>query len=84
MPSRANSFDRGPSSGGDRRQQTRPFVVEIKPSRKPRNKAQKASIWGKMDLRVPDEPIAAIPEEQGPSAATVVAAQCQSEHPSVA
>ena len=33
------------------RQQTRPFIVEIKQSRKPQNKAQKASIWGNMDLK---------------------------------
>ncbi len=65
------------------RQQTRPFVVEIKPSRKPRNKAQKASIWGKMDLRLTDEPIAANSAEQGPSAATDVVAHRQSERPSV-
>lgn len=66
------------------RQQTRPFVVEIKQSRKPRNKAQKASIWGKMDLRVTDEPIAANSAEQGPSAATDVVAHRQSDRPSVA
>ncbi|ANK77636.1 hypothetical protein FA04_34140 (plasmid) [Ensifer adhaerens] len=66
------------------RQQTRPFVVEIKPSRKPQNTAQKASIWGKMDLRVTDEPIAANSAEQGPSAATDVVAQRRSERPSVA
>ncbi|MHA4735354.1 hypothetical protein [Ensifer adhaerens] len=81
---RANSFDRDPTSGGDLRQQPRPFIVEIKPSRKPQNKAQKASIWGKMDLRVTDEPIAANSAEQGPSAATDVVAQRQSERPSVA
>lgn len=45
------------------RQQTRPFIVEIKQSRKPRNKAQKASIWGKLDMRISDEPLAAIPAE---------------------
>jgi hypothetical protein len=33
------------------RQQTRPFIVEIKPSRKVRADTQKPSIWGKLDLR---------------------------------
>jgi hypothetical protein len=66
------------------RQQTRPFIVEIKQSRKPRKKAQKASIWGKMDLRVTNEPIAATSAEQGPSAATDVVAHRQSERPSAA
>ncbi len=37
-----------------------------------------------MDLRVSDEPTAAIPAKQGPSAATDGVAQCQSERPSVA
>ncbi len=84
IPSRANSFDHDPSSEETYAKQTRPFIVEIKRSRKPQNKAQKASIWGKMDLRVTDEPIAANSAEQGPSAATDVVAQRQSERPSVA
>ncbi|WDZ82004.1 hypothetical protein PWG15_35525 (plasmid) [Ensifer adhaerens] len=66
------------------RQQTRPFIVEIKQSRKLRNKAQKASIWGKMDLRVSDEPLATIPAEPGPTAASDVVDQLQSERPSAA
>ncbi|WP_104668096.1 hypothetical protein [Ensifer adhaerens] len=64
------------------RQQTRPFIVEIKQSRKPQNKAQKASIWGNMDLSVSDEQLAAMPAE-GPSAATEVVSQLPGERPSV-
>ena len=32
------------------RQQTKPFLVEKKPSRKPKSGAEKPSIWGKLDL----------------------------------
>jgi hypothetical protein len=32
------------------RQQTKPFVVEIKQSRKLKSTDQKPSIWGKLDL----------------------------------
>ena len=32
------------------RQQTKPFIVEIKPSRKAKADSQKSSIWGKLDL----------------------------------
>lgn len=32
------------------RQQTKPFIVEKKPSRKPKSGAGKPSIWGKLDL----------------------------------
>jgi hypothetical protein len=32
------------------RQQTKPFIVEKKPSRKPKSGAAKPSIWGKLDL----------------------------------
>jgi hypothetical protein len=31
------------------RQQTKPFIIERKPSRKPRLDAAKPSIWGKLD-----------------------------------
>ncbi|WP_172402010.1 hypothetical protein [Ensifer aridi] len=46
------------------RKQTKPFTVEIKPSRKPKSGTQKTSIWGKLDLRteeylqVTTEPVA--------------------------
>ncbi len=32
------------------RQQTKPFTVEIKQSRKPKANDRKTSIWGKLDL----------------------------------
>ncbi|MCV9947576.1 hypothetical protein [Rhizobium sp. BT-175] len=32
------------------RQQTKPFIVEIKQSRKPTANDRKTSIWGKLDL----------------------------------
>jgi hypothetical protein len=32
------------------RQQTKPFIVERKPSRKPKSGDAKPSIWGKLDL----------------------------------
>ncbi len=38
------------------RQQTKPFILEIKQSRKPKTGA-KPSIWGKLDLSVADEPM---------------------------
>ncbi|WP_197523708.1 hypothetical protein [Agrobacterium vitis] len=31
------------------RQQTKPFVIERKPSRKPKPDAQKPSIWGRLN-----------------------------------
>ncbi|MGL3609063.1 hypothetical protein ACSV9I_21335 [Rhizobium sp. G187] len=31
--------------------QTKPFIVEIKPSRKPKPNARKPSIWGSLDLK---------------------------------
>ncbi|MGF6177843.1 hypothetical protein [Ensifer sp. 4252] len=37
------------------RQQTKPFIVEIKPSRKVKADTQKTSIWGKLDLSVEPE-----------------------------
>ncbi|MGF6157441.1 hypothetical protein M2267_002700 [Ensifer sp. KUDG1] len=66
------------------RQQTRPFIVEIKQSRKPRDKTQKASIWGKLDLRLSDEPPAVISAEQGPSEPLDAGDQLHSKRPSVA
>ena len=45
------------------RQQTKPFIVEIKPSRKVKADTQKTSIWGKLDLsrrtRLQAEPVRA-------------------------
>ena len=40
------------------RQQTKPFIVEIKQSRKLKANDQKPSIWGKLDLSVPDDIVA--------------------------
>lgn len=37
------------------RQQKKPFIVEIKQSRKPKPGNQKPSIWGKLDLSVADD-----------------------------
>ena len=38
------------------RQQTKPFIIEKKPSRKPKSGSAKPSIWGKLDLSVnPDQ-----------------------------
>ena len=34
------------------RHQTKPFIVERKPSRKPKSDAQKSSIWGNLDLEL--------------------------------
>lgn len=34
------------------RQQTKPFIVERKPSRKPRPDAAKPSIWGRLDADI--------------------------------
>ncbi|RDL47798.1 hypothetical protein BLJAPNOD_05521 [Ensifer sp. M14] len=34
------------------RQQTKPFIIERKPSRKPKSDAQKPSIWGRLDADI--------------------------------
>lgn len=34
------------------RQQTKPFIIERKPSRKPKPDALKPSIWGKLDTDI--------------------------------
>ncbi|WP_198032703.1 hypothetical protein [Mesorhizobium sp. WSM2561] len=45
--------------------QTKPFIVEIKPSRKPKSSPQKTSIWGKLDLRTDDDlPVATGPQNE--------------------
>jgi len=33
-------------------QQTKPFIIERKPSRKPKPDAQKPSIWGRLDAHI--------------------------------
>jgi hypothetical protein len=38
--------------GETMRQQTKPFIVERKPSRKPRPDAGKPSIWGRLDAEI--------------------------------
>jgi hypothetical protein len=38
------------------RQQPKPFIIEKKPSRKPKTGSAKTSIWGRLDLSVsPDQ-----------------------------
>ncbi|WP_428411813.1 hypothetical protein [Pararhizobium sp.] len=34
------------------RQQTKPFIVERRPARKPKPDAQKPSIWGRLDADI--------------------------------
>ncbi|WP_207591825.1 hypothetical protein [Rhizobium sp. ZX09] len=34
------------------RQQTKPFIIERKPSRKPKPDTQKPSIWGRLDADI--------------------------------
>ena len=38
--------------GGSMRQQTKPFIVERRPTRKPKPDAQKPSIWGRLDADI--------------------------------
>lgn len=49
------------------RQQTKPFIVEIKQSRKPKPTGRKTSIWGKLNL-TSDEHALAEREPNEPSA----------------
>ncbi|HEV7319292.1 MAG TPA: hypothetical protein VGO04_11855 [Ensifer sp.] len=51
------------------RQQTKPFIVEIKQSRKLTSGPQKPSIWGKLDLSVADDPM----DQVNPAAETATA-----------
>lgn len=37
---------------GSMRQQTKPFIIEHKPSRKPKPDAQNPSIWGRLDADI--------------------------------
>lgn len=40
------------------RQQTKPFIIERKPSRKLTSDTNKPSIWGKLDLKLHRDPLA--------------------------
>jgi len=56
--------------------QTKPFIVEIKQSRKLKNGIQKPSIWGSLDLRMADDPI---PETDQPDEPAAIVAGDRSE-----
>lgn len=51
--------------------QTKPFIVEIKQSRKVKTSVQKPSIWGSLDLRMADDRLAEL-DRTDESAATIV------------
>ena len=48
--------------------QTKPFIVEIKQSRKLKTGSQKSSIWGSMDLRMADDRLAEVDQTDEPAA----------------
>lgn len=50
------------------RQQPKPFIVEIKPSRKLKPINRKTSIWGKLDLTADPDTVSALKPEQAPAA----------------
>lgn len=50
------------------RQQPKPFIVEIKPSRKLKPNDRKTSIWGKQDLTADPDTLSALRPEQVPAA----------------
>lgn len=50
------------------RQQTKPFIVEIKPSRKLKPIDRKTSIWGKLDLATGRDTPTATDDRELPSA----------------
>ena len=52
------------------RQQSKSFIVEIKPSRKVKSDTGKPSIWGKLDLSVDADP--QVPAVGGEKPAVVV------------
>jgi hypothetical protein len=56
------------SPGGKMRQQTKPFIVEIKQSRKLKPNGEKLSIWGKLDLSVAEEHVASENPVEAPAA----------------
>ncbi|MBK5570746.1 hypothetical protein AB4Z34_17645 [Ensifer sp. 2YAB10] len=53
------------------RQQTKPFIVEIKQSRKLKTGNQKPSIWGKLDLSVADDPAIDVTPSTEPTPAEI-------------
>ncbi|NSZ02088.1 hypothetical protein G6M64_03905 [Agrobacterium tumefaciens] len=48
--------------------QTKPFIVEIKQSRKVKTGVQKPSIWGSLDLRMADDRLAEVDGTDEPAA----------------
>ncbi len=50
------------------RQQPKPFIVEIKPSRKLKPTDRNTSIWGKLDLAADPDALSAVKPEQVPAA----------------
>ncbi|MFB9985867.1 hypothetical protein ACFSQQ_01220 [Mesorhizobium kowhaii] len=50
------------------RKQTKPFIIEVKPSRKPKSGPRKTSIWGQLDLRTEDDPPAGAAPQKVPAA----------------
>lgn len=44
--------------------QTKPFIVEIKPTRKSKTSARKPSIWGDLDLSQDQDAAAAAPTNE--------------------
>lgn len=68
----AIKLTRDSSPGENMRQQTKPFTVEIKQSRKPKSGNEKPSIWGKLDLSIAEDanvsaiqPMASAPSDRG-------------------
>ncbi len=56
------------SPGGSMRQQPKPFIVEIRPSRRLKPIDRKSSIWGKLDLTADPDTLTALKPEQVPAA----------------
>jgi hypothetical protein len=48
--------------------QTKPFIVEIKQSRKAKKSVQKPSIWGSLDLRMANDRSAELDRTDEPAA----------------
>ncbi len=48
--------------------QTKPFIVEIKQSRRVKADVQKPSIWGSLDLRMADDRLAEVDQTDEPAA----------------
>jgi hypothetical protein len=48
--------------------QTKPFIVEIKQSRKLKTDSQKPSIWGSLDLRMADDRVPDVDRTDEPAA----------------